>query len=135
MSDHKPILCLDFDGCIHAYSKGWQDGTIYDDVVWGFFEWAIEAAKYFKLVIYSSRSKSEEGVAAMRDWLHTQALKWQEQYVPDAQIPGFEFASEKPPAFLTIDDRGLTFRGRWSDFPPQELLSFKPWNQQPKAQE
>lgn len=111
-----PILCLDFDGVIHDYREGWKGGVIYGDVTPGFWEWAIEAQKHFKLVVYSSRSK--DGVGAMHDWLVAQG--W-----PD--VVDIEFAHEKPPAFLTIDDRALTFRGKWSAFDPAELCNFKPW--------
>ena len=122
----KPILCLDFDGVIHSYERGWQDGAIYGTVTPGFFEWAEEAARHFRLVIYSSRSKSREGVRAMEAWLKD---RWQ-AHAPDRPMPQFEFAHEKPPAFLTIDDRAVQFRGDWSELSPDQLRAFRPWTMQ-----
>lgn len=113
-----PILCLDFDGVIHDYKEGWKDGSIYGDVTPGFWEWAVKAQNYFRLVVYSSRSK--DGVTPMVDWLIKQGWK------PDAVK--IEFAHEKPPAFLTIDDRALLFSGKWEHFNPASLREFKPWS-------
>lgn len=127
----KPTLCIDFDGVIHRYSKGWQGGAIYDGVTPGFFEWAEQAAQYFKLVIYSSRSKDPEQIEQMQLWLAWQRKAWRERggkHEIDAPLE-FEFASEKPPAFLTIDDRAVRFDGDWSDpaLSPEKLAAFKPW--------
>lgn len=125
MSDFVPILCIDFDGVIHRYSRGWQGGEIYDGPTDGFFPWAAEAKKKFKLCVYSSRSKTPEGIAAMKEWFgrHIGVLTTE----CDITIDDFEFANEKPPAWLTIDDRAVCFDGDWSKLDPQTLREFKPW--------
>lgn len=129
----KRVLCLDFDGVIHLYSKGWQDGSIYDGVTPGFFRWLSSAVGHFDVTIYSSRSKTEGGRASMAGWLDASYSNFLETLPADH---GFDknlldfvrFPHEKPPAFITIDDRALTFTGNWGDFDPEKLIEFKPWN-------
>jgi hypothetical protein len=137
MSDNKPILCLDFDGVIHSYERGWQNGEIYGTVTPGFFEWLEEVRPLFKIVVYSSRSQTDDGVIAMTRWLHKQRNEWiatggQRDPVLPLEI---EFANEKPPAFLTIDDRAICFMGDWGALRPAELRQFKPWNFKPEKAE
>lgn len=128
--DFKPILCIDFDGVIHSYEKGWQNGVIYGEVTPGFFEWLELARPLFKLVIYSSRSKTNEGVTAMGLWLHEKRNAWIKAggHRHPTEPLEIEFAHEKPPAFLTIDDRAIQFNGNWDLFEPRQLRKFKPWN-------
>lgn len=128
----KPIICLDFDGVIHSYENGWQEGVIYGHVTEGFFDWVEEAVQHFDLHIYSSRSKTAAGRLKMQEWLVKEvghwAPAWQAKEIV-AFIEQFTFSHEKPPAFLTIDDRAMTFEGSWADFHPEEIIQFKPWNQ------
>ena len=124
---YKPILCIDFDGVIHDYKEGWKDGSIYGKVVDGFFEWAEIAQKEFRLVIYSSRSKTKEGREEMEKWILKQYRLWKNDNVVMLQL---SFSHEQPPAFLTIDDRAIQFKGNWNteELNPQTLKTFKPWN-------
>jgi hypothetical protein len=127
MSDivsNRPIICIDFDGVIHSYERGWQGGVIYGNVTEGFFEWALEAQKHFSLVVYSSRSSNPEGREEMMRWLDVQVRKQFPNDIPELHL---EFAHEKPPAFLTIDDRAVTFNGDWSVLSVEFLKNFKPW--------
>jgi hypothetical protein len=127
---NKPILCLDFDGVIHGYSKGWLDGSIYDDVTDGFFEWAERAAKYFRLVIYSSRCSEPGGEEKILFWLYDQRKKWRARGgMTESSDPlSFEVSDKKPAAFLQIDDRCVCFDGLWEGLNPEEMLKFQPWN-------
>lgn len=126
----RPILCIDFDGVIHRYSRGWQGGELYDPVTEGFFEWALEAQELFTLVIYSSRSKSAEGRLDMQIWLDVQFQEWKRKAIGQRgkiAKPVFTFANEKPNAFLTIDDRCVRFDGVWSMYRPSDLRRYEPW--------
>lgn len=112
---YKPILSLDFDGVLHWYRYGWKGADVIDDEPTpGAVDFVTKAQQYFKIVIYSSRSNHPGGIEAMKAWM--------EKY----GFPEVEFATQKPQAFITIDDRAFNFQGEWFD--PQELLKFKPWN-------
>jgi len=143
MSDRtKPILCVDFDGVIHSYTSKWIDETtIPDPPVPGALRWLWKATEWFDVQIYSSRSKTWEGRAAMLKWVIAESVK---EFGVGHPMSGFDtagrpievsypitFAREKPAAFLTIDDRAICFDGDWSDLEPADLRFFKPWNKRP----
>lgn len=131
---NKMILCVDFDGVIHSYTSPWTDATtISDPPVPGALKWLWKATEWFDVQIYSSRSKDPMAREAMQEWMvshaRTEFSKDHPMAHPAEQdIYPITFAYEKPPAFLTIDDRAITFEGDWSEIEPADLLSFKPWN-------
>ena len=90
-------LCLDFDGVLHAYSKGWHDGTIYDDPVPGAVEAVLALHERYDIVISTCR----QDLDAIREWM--------------IEHFGLRFlvTNEKPIAHLYLDDRGLHFDGDW----------------------
>ena len=136
----KPIICVDFDGVIHSYENGWQDGKIYGTVVPGFFEWAEEASVIFQLTIFSSRSKNGVQREAMITWLWYRYLEYkgvsfEEGASEEAKaligVFGdlFVFSEEKPPAFISIDDRAICFKGNWKapELTVPAMKDFRPW--------
>jgi hypothetical protein len=132
MSEYKPIICIDFDGVIHSYENGWQDGEIYGTATPGFFVWAMKAKDHFELVVYSSRSKTPEGIAAMQEAIG----RWAREdgcTDPENVVAWFDFSNVKPPAFLTIDDRAICFNGKWGALDPAELLQFRTWTERAPA--
>jgi hypothetical protein len=129
-----PIICVDFDGVIHSYTSGWQGvATIPDDPVFGAIEWLkahlpcpdelCAMAPSYKgpiVQIYSSRSRSWRGRRAMKRWLIQHGLH--PSYIREGIL---KFPRKKPPAFLTLDDRAICFRGT---FPTtEEMMEFRPW--------
>lgn len=129
-----PIICVDFDGVVHSYTSGWKGvDVIPDPPVPGAIDWLLAhlpvpdalgmSPEYIgpEAVIYSSRSKQRGGIEAMKCWL----VKWgvDDWYFRDDIL---KFPTQKPAAFLTIDDRAICFNGT---FPTTEqMMAFVPWN-------
>lgn len=122
----KPILCVDFDGVLHSYTSGWKGPDIVSDgPVAGAIKWLSEAVLHFEVHIYSSRTSQDGGRDAMRRAI----MGWADDEIGFAApllVEQLHFPKQKPPAFLTIDDRAICFEGDWPE--PGKLLDFKPWN-------
>lgn len=90
-------ISIDFDGVIHKYSKGYHDGTAYDEPMPG-AQKALEGleAEGYELIIFSTRPAEQ-----IHDWLEKYGFKKYKVF-------------EKPMAIAYIDDRALRFTN-WHD--------------------
>lgn len=107
-------IAVDFDGVIHRYSKGWQDGTIYDDPMLGAISGLNELMRRDAVFIHTSRDPMTVAL-----WL-TEKLGVTATWEPEGARP-HEFwndrgrvlvTNRKLPATVYIDDRGLRFESR-----------------------
>ncbi|AWI90235.1 hypothetical protein C0214_19430 [Methylobacterium sp. DM1] len=124
----KPILCLDFDGVLHGYQSGWQGAAIIPDpAVPGAVGFLHSAVERFQVVIYSSRSGQPGGIDAMRGWLMMNLMAViEDRREADHVLSQIQWATEKPAAMVTLDDRAITFDGYWPSM--DALAAFQPWN-------
>jgi hypothetical protein len=91
---------------IHRNSKGFHDGTIYDDVIEGSYESLEEISKKYKIVLFTckanpNRPKVNEktGIELVEEWLREHDMyKFVEKVVWG-----------KPNAKFYIDDKGIRF--------------------------
>jgi len=105
-----PILCLDFDGVLHSYTSGWLGADVIPDPpVPGYAQFLLRAVEVFEVHTFGSRSRDSPIDRATIDHL----------------LERIHFPDHKPAAFLSLDDRALTFRGAWPDI--AELAAFKTW--------
>jgi len=134
-------VVLDFDGVLHTYKAKWiHAGIISDGAVPGAMQFILDLlAAGYVVAIFSSRSSDPRGVSAMRLWLHEQmtghlgaeSIENHKFPVAEAQearkiVDSVRFPADKPPAVLTIDDRGFHFVG---EFPSLDYIeNFVPWN-------
>jgi len=98
---------IDFDGVIHRNSKGFYDGTVYDEPIPGARE-ALEAiSKKYTIIVYSAKARTDRmlingktGKELIWDWLKEHNM---DSYVEDV-------TAEKPRAVCYIDDKAVYFQ-------------------------
>ena len=99
-------LAIDFDGVIHKNSKGYHDGTVYDDPIEGSYEALEILSKKYNLIIFSAKAlpdrplvNGKTGVDLIWEWLEKHNIK---QFISDV-------VSQKPRAVYYIDDKAIHF--------------------------
>jgi hypothetical protein len=109
---YQPKLLVDFDGVIHRYSRGWADGSIYDEPMEGAKE-ALNTLEVcgFEVVIFSTRDGKQ-----IWDWLFRHGF------------PKYRVTNIKEPSVALIDDRAIRFR-HWDHAMEQvfELSPIEDW--------
>ena len=111
--DNTQRAMIDFDVTIHKYSKGYQDGSIYDDP----FDGARETINWlkglgFEIIIFTTRASKENAEEMGGD--HLKQIKNIENYLKDNQIYFDRITSDKLHADFYIDDKAITIeKGDW----------------------
>lgn len=111
---------IDFDGVIHRYSKGWQDGSIYDGPVEG----AIQAVHYLMadhaVFVFTTRNVSQAA-----QWLNEHGINATASATPAGPFWNTRgqvlVTNRKMAAAVYIDDRAIRFTS-W----PQTLSEVGP---------
>ena len=104
-------IAIDFDGVIHNFDKGWNDGTCYGEPIPGSIEAIKKLSKHYKIIIFTAKAKpnrplvnNKTGIELVNEWLKKYGIYEHIETV----------TSEKPHAKIYIDDNGYRFEN-WED--------------------
>jgi hypothetical protein len=117
------VVAVDFDGVINSYTSGWQGPTETDEPVLSAAE-SLQTLfnRGYKVIIFSTRANTEEGVETIREYLRKLT---ENNELADT----IEITAQKPIADVYIDDRAVPFTGDWRETLKQ-IEEFKPWTEQ-----
>ena len=106
LNNDKNVIAVDFDGVIHKSSKGFHDGTIYDEPVDDVKKGLEYLSKSYKLVVYTCKANPDRplidgktGTELIWEWMEKYDLS---KYVSD-------IVHGKPNAKYYIDDKAICF--------------------------
>jgi hypothetical protein len=114
------IVCVDFDGVLHRYNKGWHDGSIYDGPMPG----ASEALKHLRklgcqIIIHTTRATDRVVFGQFQPNQLNELKRW--LAVNEIPYDTIWTQTGKPLAHVYLDDRAVRF---WSwDLALPQLLT------------
>lgn len=113
LGKNKPTIAVDFDGVIHRYSKGWHDGTAYDEPMEGAREYLARLVADYAVYIFSTRPKGQ-----ILDWLAKWIPEIPAELIDDGELYWTKtgvlgVANHKVVAYVWLDDRAVRYEGNW----------------------
>ena len=109
--DEKVNVGIDFDGVIHKCSRGYYDGTVYDEPVDGAFEALKSLSRDHVVIVYTCKAKPDRGLVNGKTGTE---LVW--EWLENHNMAQFvsKVTAEKPRAKFYIDDKAIKFNN-WSE--------------------
>ena len=109
--DERINIGIDFDGVIHKCSKGYYDGSIYDEPLEGAYEALERLSKKYTVIVHTAKAKPDRGLVNGKTGVQ---LVW--EWLKKHNMSQFvnKVTSEKPRAVCYIDDKAVKFTN-WED--------------------
>ncbi len=106
-------VCFDFDGVIHKYSKGWQDGSIYDDYNKNVLDLMLFLQKSGIPIFICSTREPYQIISWWNKqgfWCEAVRVNDNETFWKETNLIGV--TNRKLPAQMYIDDRAYKYTGQ-----------------------
>ena len=111
--DEQINIGVDFDGVIHRCSKGYYDGTIYDDPIPGSYEALERLSEKYTIIMFSAKARADRGLVNGKTGIE---LIWEWLVKHDMAKFVSKVTAEKPRARFYIDDKAIRFTDWESTF-------------------
>ena len=106
LDSDKNVIAVDFDGVIHKSSKGFYDGTIYDEPIKGTKKGLEYLSKSYKLVVYTCKANPDRPLIDGKTGTEL-IWEWMEKYDLSKYVSDVVYG--KPNAKYYIDDKAICF--------------------------